>query len=239
MAKEKKPNPIYTVKWLMKDKGIIKFVELPDDTYEISKEVLKYDLEKYGVKNEARVEVGLEGNTVTFLKVAKEESKPAETKKEEPKQEKAPEEKPKETEQDKKLTADKVYEWTISGIPVNKEVIAFKEGTSKWYQVPESIRSLDFNALGIKAKARVQVTLGEIEIKGEKKPSITTIEVIKESAEEQKEKETPKATDYSQSTKDSIERQTAFKAACMAANERTDEQIISLAEKGLKFIQGR
>lgn len=242
------------IKWIMRDKKCVKFKEKTGN-FTLSDKVAGYELEKYGVNDGATVDVAIENNVVTYIKAATEAKK--EAVKEEPKQEKAPEA-PKEQPAPTPAQSSDVKTWTVAGFTQTKEVIKFKESENPaWYQVPQAIRDLDWEKLGIKAKATVQVKLGTVEVKGEQKPAILDIQVVKSEPESQPEakndsQEKPQGKKSWSSEKDeSIERQCAWKSACHAVGTGCqgqvslndyallEEKIKKLAIEGLNFIKGQ
>lgn len=172
-AKKKQETENRVVKWLMQDKKIIKFND-DDTTYKLKGKVAEFDHAKYGVKTGVSVEVAIQGDEVTFMRKSENQDSKPETKKEAPKK----------TENKTTLTGDQCV-WTISGVPTSKEVIAFKEGKVKWYQVTEELREKDWAKEGFVARARVKVTLGTVIIKEETKPCVLTMELLNEEVQQE------------------------------------------------------
>lgn len=207
-----------TVKWIIDDKNkkCIKFKE-SDDMYNIAEDV-KLDDIKTGVS----VDVEIEDNIVTSLKVEKEQKK--ETKKSEKPKEKV-ETKSEETEVEEPV----VVSWTVSAITSKKDVCKFEEQKVEkyWYPIKEEIRS---SFEDVTKGAKVTVKIGKVDAtakSGEvyQKDGVIGIkkdEIVKPKKEDKGEdKKQPETCDTEQpqrernpgTTNDSIERQVALKGA--------------------------
>lgn len=234
----------YTIKWLMQDKGKVAFKEV-DSTYTLSEKVIKSDPAKWGVKPGVKVDVNIVENEVIYLRKSEGQDVPKEEKKE---THVSPEKQEPKLESDDVKTQEvvtavpDVFTLTIHAMSGTKEVIAFKErvnekGKNIWYCIPDDIKA-NLETLGIKGRVQVKVTFGELEVKGNLKPSILTIEVVPEEVKTET-KENPtvessptgssdKAYDqytYKNTTGTSIEHQVALKGAV--------DIVIALIEKGL------
>lgn len=222
------------VDWVLPAKKVIKFQD-SEDTYTLANQVAKLDFDKYPINEGDVVDVGIDDDTVNFMrkkKGAKRTPKPATT------------------------TSNSNLEsrvMTIAGIPSNKEVIKFKEDEKTWFPVDDKVKDLDFKALGIVAKAKVNVTFGKTKkVKGKEVGVITYIEVVKE-----EKTDNPQTTSNVETTtvtyngrNSSIEKQCAVKSACEVVKSLVEKGVIEelkdvknavteVATECLKFIEGR
>lgn len=232
--KSKNKTETLTVKWILQDKGMVKFEE-KEDHYDLSDAVADLDLAKFGIGEGTIVEAQFDKeDTVVFLKKVKDAVKEDNV---------------------SEVDDSDVKTWTIAGIPASKEVIKFKEDEKTWYPVSNRVKDLDFDSLGIKARANVKVTFGKSKkVKGKEVPVITYLEVVKgnESVNKSETSSTnvgaTKTVNYGDRNT-SIEKQCSWKTAgevvssyvATNGNVEVDEIVDlmkTLAQEGIKFIQG-
>lgn len=143
---------VLTIAGIPSNKKVVKFKDaeaqgLEDKWYETGEKIQKLDLSKYGITSGATVEVSFTDEMkVVYMAKQKETKKSSKNEtKEEVKVENTNEE--------------SIVNWTIEAVAKNKEVIKFKEDTEKWRKVSADIKSLDYEAVGIKKGSEVTVTL--------------------------------------------------------------------------------
>jgi len=226
----------YKVKWIVKDKRLIKFHD-NDASYPIV-EGVEFDK----VENGSDVEAEIKENGVTAIsvKVVKEEEKPIE--KVEEKKETTPVTKEqektdvvqKEVVVEEKTVVNKEEEkivpltWTISAIAFEKGVVKFEEQTTEkyWYPIASGAKNA-FRSL--RKGDSIQVVIGQMDAESKdgevyKKDGIVKSKsVVKKEEPKATEKELEgkkddgktenKKTSVSKSTNESIERQVALKGA--------------------------
>lgn len=238
----------------MQDKTppIIKF-QGDETTYKLKGKVADFDHAKYGVKAGVSVDVSLDGEEVVFMRKSEKQVAAAPVKEE------------KQEVKSTSINGDTSV-WTISGIPSSKEVIGFKEGKVKWYQVSEELKAKDWGKEGFVAKAQVKVTIGTVKIKDEDKPCVLTMQLLKkDEVKENLSPETEKVKDaevntgannsdswevkqlknkinYLQETKaNSIERQSSWSSACTVVASLIQAGIVTpdeaeKVEERIKFL---
>lgn len=147
-----------TVKWIMVDEKIIRFVEM-SEANEMIDNVANLDFEKAGIVKGAKVNVELNAdNKVIFLTLVKGI--------ESPKQEEKIQDKPIET-KESLPTNTKVL--TVGGLSPKYRGITFKEEKDVWYDVVNEIGIENLEKMGIVRGSTVEVTIGEPEGKSKNK----------------------------------------------------------------------
>lgn len=150
-----------TVKWIMLDEKIIRFVEM-SEANEMIDTVAKLDFEKAGIVKGAKVNVELNAdNKVIFLTLVKSI--------ESPKQEEI-KDKPTETkEAPKESLPINTKVLTVGGLSPKYRGITFKEEKDVWYDVVNEIGIENLEKMGIVRGSTVEVTIGEPEGKSKNK----------------------------------------------------------------------
>jgi len=190
MANQEKK--VLVVAGIPPNKKVIKFKD--DNTwYDIAEKVQKYDLEKFGIKAGATVDVTFDNNVVIFLKAT---SNPvSEPKKEEPK-ESVP------------VANSNIETLVIVVVAKNRKVLKFKDKEG-WIKISEELQTLDYDAIGL---VRGESVLASFDSKG----VLISVSKVESSETEEKVGETIEnnTNSYSaRSTNQSIEAQVAWKGA--------------------------
>lgn len=172
-----------TLKWVMLEDKIVRFVEL-NDASEITDEIAKLDFEKAGMVAGAKVSVEFDANNkVIFITLVK----GAEAPKQEPKADDKPSE-AKEAPKESLPTNTKVL--TVGGLSPKYRGITFKEEKDVWYDVVNEIGIENLEKMGIVRGSSVEVTIGEPEGKSKNKRIVGIKLAEKKEAPKENEKPT-------------------------------------------------
>lgn len=140
-----------TIKWIMHDEKIVRFIEL-DEAVDMAESLAKLDFEKAGFVAGAKASVKLEtinGKEVvtgmTLLKGAKSE---------------APKAEPQATQPEPETTqTDNVKVLTVGGYNIEHKGIIFNEEEKVWYDVDAEIGVENLAKMGIKKGSKVEITI--------------------------------------------------------------------------------
>lgn len=213
------PNVQKVIKLLSKVDAKIKF-EGDEVTYQLAPAVLeKVDFDKYKIRSGSTVEVGIVDTTVNFLKKIKVEEQGT-------------------TSTPAPSLDPTMKQYTLQSVAASKAVVKFKDyQPESWIQVKEDLQKLDFQALGIVARATVSVKIETIE----GKETIVEIKALPKTEEAKpawqgKSKWQGKSGGYdSPERQTSIEAQASVNSACEVVAKMTLTNIEAV-KAGIKEI---
>jgi len=129
MTKSNEIKKELTVKWIVKDKRVIKFLEEDDNTYRLAENVLEY---LDDIKSNVAVDVTINDNQVTYIA-----KKTASKKKVEKKETKSTEEPVDSSQESKKCEVV-----TVKGISKTRDYYLFDEyGEKEWFTIASNVKN--------------------------------------------------------------------------------------------------
>jgi len=139
VAKQNIEEKVLTIKWLMSEDKIIKFIE-SDKTYDISEKVAEFDFIKSGIDKGSKVSVKIDlsqgdNGTLVFMTKFKENAQ----------------EEPTTTSEAKANTL------TVEGISIKTKAMTFKEQEGVWYTIPDSVGIFNLKTWGIEKGIQVEI----------------------------------------------------------------------------------
>lgn len=133
MTKSNEIKKELTVKWVVKDKRVIKFLEEDDNTYRLADNVLEY---LDDIKSNVAVDVTINDNQVTYI--AKKTAKSQQEEKPKEKEEKTNNEDTKDSSKDSK----KSETVTVKGISKTRDYYLFEEyGEKEWFTIAKNVKN--------------------------------------------------------------------------------------------------
>ena len=205
MAELKGVKKILTVKWIVKDKKIIKFVEEENDTYKLADNVLNYLDE---IKSGVSVNVTIDDKNVTYIAVKEGNTQTPEptSKTDKPK----PEEKQK-SEPEKNNASNETEMVTVKAISKTRDYYLFDEkGEKEWFTISPDVKNF------LKDVKKGDVLEVKVEVSNDGKRNVNTVVFakVKNVAEPEKEEKTePYKKKSSYRDEESTDKRTALMSA--------------------------